>query len=407
MLDQPVELVEWLRTIQQSQPLADSLLRKPAAEQQEQGYFHTLREICQQPLTWFSTADLVVAHRDQLAAALHGAKNIILTGSGSSEYIGECVRLPLQSDLNVPTSVIGGGVLVSQGTRSVPPGRPALMVSLARSGDSPESTGAVSLFLNSDNAIRHLVLTCNGEGKLATLPTSPRVSVLALDDRTNDRSLVMTSSFTNLVLAARALGYLNRMDDYAHLCRALSKIAERILLREFGKIAVVAQAGFRRVVFLGSGSRFGAARESALKMLESSAGRVATMSETYLGLRHGPMSFVHQDTLIVCFLSCDSSLRGFECDLLAELDQKGLGVSKVVVGERIPSEILRKGDLAIECPGLAEVGDSNAPVIDVLVSQVLAFFRCRLEGLHPDAPSNGVINRVVQTFQMHFPATAP
>jgi len=407
MLDKRVELTEWLHTIQQSQPLADALLRKSAAEQQEQGYFHTLREICQQPLTWFSTADLVVAHCDRLAVSLHGVGNIILTGSGSSEYIGECVRLPLQSDLNVPTSVIGGGVLVTQGTRAVPPGRPALMVSLARSGDSPESTGAVSLFLDSDSDIRHLILTCNGKGKLATLPTSPRLTVLTLDDSTNDRSLVMTSSFSNLVLAARSLGYLDRIDDYAHLCRALSKIAQRILLEQFGNIAAIAQSAFRRVVFLGSGSRFGAARESALKMLESSAGRVATMSETYLGLRHGPMSFVHQNTLIVCFLSCDSSLRGFECDLLVELEQKGLGMTKIVVGERIPPEILGEGDLAIECPGLAEAGDQNAPVIDVLVSQLLAFFRSRHEGLHPDAPSNGVINRVVQTFQMHFPTTAP
>jgi len=407
MLDKPVELIEWLHRIQQSQPLADALLREPAQEQLKQGYFHTLREICQQPLTWFSTADLVVAHRDQLAASLHGIKNIILTGSGSSEYIGECVRLTLQSDLNVPASVVGGGVLVTEGTRAVQPGRPALMVSLARSGDSPESTGAVSLFLNSDRNIQHLILTCNGRGKLATLPPSPRVTVLTLDDRTNDRSLVMTSSFTNLVLAARSLGYLNRTGDYTSLCRALSKIAGRILLEEFGRIAAVAQSEFRRVVFLGSGSRFGAARESALKMLESSAGRVATMSETYLGLRHGPMSFVHQDTLIVCFLSCDSALRGFECDLLAELEQKGLGMAKIVVGEQVPPEILRDGDLAIECPGLSDVGDQNAPVIDVLVSQLLAFFRCRHEGLHPDAPSNGVINRVVQTFQMHFPATAP
>ncbi len=407
MLDKPVELIEWLRTIQQSQPLADALLRKPSAEQEEQGYFHTLREICQQPLTWFSTADLVVHHRDQLAASLYGAKNIILTGSGSSEYIGECVRLPLQSDLNVPTTVIGGGVLVTQGSRAVPPGRPVLMVSLARSGDSPESTGAVSLFLEPDSYIQHLVLTCNGKGKLATLPVSPRLRILTLDDSTNDRSLVMTSSFTNLVLAARSLGYLDRVDEYTRLCRTLSKIAGRILLEQFGNIAAVAQSEFRRVVFLGSGSRFGAAREGALKMLESSAGRVATMSETYLGIRHGPMSFVHRDTLTVCFLSCDSSLRGFECDLLAELEQKGLGMAKIVVGERIPPEVLREGDLAIECPGLAGVGDQNAPVIDVLVSQLLAFFRCRHEGLHPDAPSNGVINRVVQTFQMHFPATAP
>jgi tagatose-6-phosphate ketose/aldose isomerase len=164
----------------------------------------------------------------------------------------------------------------------------------------------------------------------------------------------------------------------------------------------VAESPFRRAVFLADPNRFGAAREGALKMLEATSGRVATMSETYLGFRHGPMSFAHDDALIVCFLSSDPSLRAFECDLLQELDRKELGMAKLVIGEGIPAEVLRKGDTAIECPGLCAVGDHSATVIDVLVSQLLAFFRSQHEGLHPDAPSDGVINRVVQSFQMHF-----
>jgi tagatose-6-phosphate ketose/aldose isomerase len=213
----------------------------------------------------------------------------------------------------------------------------------------------------------------------------------------------MTSSFTNLVLAARSLGYLDRPESFREMVKKLGEIASTILLNDFGKIAAVAAAPFRRAVFLADSTRFGAARESALKMLEASAGRIATMSETYLGFRHGPMSFAHSDALIVCFLSSDPSLRGFESDLLRELDQKGLGMAKLIVGDQIPPDILRDGDVAVECPGLAQVGDQNAPIIDVLVSQILAFFRSQHEGLHPDTPSDGVINRVVQNFQMHFP----
>jgi tagatose-6-phosphate ketose/aldose isomerase len=81
-------------------------------------------------------------------------------------------------------------------------------------------------------------------------------------------------------------------------------------------------------------------------------------------------------------------------------------MAKLVVGEQIPADVLREGDVSVECPGLMQVGDQNAPVIDVLVSQLLAFFRSQYEGLHPDAPSDGVINRVVQKFQMHFPGTS-
>ena len=139
-------------------------------------------------------------------------------------------------------------------------------------------------------------------------------------------------------------------------------------------------------------------------MLEMTAGRVMTMSETYLGLRHGPMSYVHDDTLVVCFLSSDPTLRAYESDLLREIDQKELGLSKMIVGEGVPSDLAREGDVVLECGGLEQVGDENFPVIDVIAGQLLAFFRCLEEGLRPDSPSeDGVISRVVQTFALHLP----
>jgi tagatose-6-phosphate ketose/aldose isomerase len=115
------------------------------------------------------------------------------------------------------------------------------------------------------------------------------------------------------------------------------------------------------------------------------------------------MSFVHSDTLIVCFLSSEPTARAYELDLIRELDQKGLGMMKVIVGDDVPAGLLRKRDIMIECPGLAETGDDAVPVIDAVVGQLLAFFRCLEEGLRPDSPSeSGVINRVVQSFTLHF-----
>ncbi len=181
-------------------------------------------------------------------------------------------------------------------------------------------------------------------------------------------------------------------------------MASALIHEHLGKLAGVAKAPFKRAVFLGSGSRFGAAREAALKMLEMTAGRVTTMCETYLGLRHGPMSYVHGDTLVVCFLSSDPTLRAYEADLVRELDQKELGLLKVLVGEGVPGDLVRENDVALECPGLEQLGDENFAAIDVIAGQLLAFFRCREEGLRPDSPSeDGVISRVVQTFALHLP----
>ena len=139
-------------------------------------------------------------------------------------------------------------------------------------------------------------------------------------------------------------------------------------------------------------------------MLEMTAGRVTTLCETYLGLRHGPMSYVHKDTLVVCFLSSDPTIRAYEADLLRELDQKELGLLKVIVGEDVPKELVQANDVVVECRGLRELGDQNAPIIDVVVGQLLGFFRCLDEGLRPDSPSeDGIINRVVQSFTLHQP----
>ena len=404
----PNALADWEHEICQRQPEAAKLLKSSAEEQHRRGYFHTLREILQQPGSWIRTAQQVSELTTELREFLEGARLVVLTGSGSSEYAGDCVRLPLQKQLGVNTLAIAGGAFLILPANPLPPERPGLVISLARSGDSPESVGALSLLLENEPELHHLVITCNATGKLSTtFRSNSRVLVVALDDATNDRSLVMTSSFTNLVIAAQSLGFLNVPKLYQEKCRQLSTIASRLIETHLGAIATAARSNFKRIVFLGTGAKFGAAREAALKMLEMTAGKVTAMPETYLGLRHGPMSFVHADTLIVCFMSSEATARAYECDLIRELDQKNLGMMKLVIGDNIPSDLLRKRDIMIECPGLSEAGDDASPVIDVVVGQLLAFFRCMEEGLRPDSPSDsGVISRVVQSFTLHLPSAS-
>ncbi|HEX4488807.1 MAG TPA: hypothetical protein VH088_21200 [Terriglobales bacterium] len=396
---------EWLRVLSQRQPKAAEFLAKSSEEQTRLGYFHTLREICQQPSTWLQTDALMRESVGKLRPVLSGITSLALTGSGSSEYAGDCVRLPLRNELGVATEAIGAGVLLSYGGKALPPGKPGLMVSFARSGDSPESVGALAWMLQTQPDLRHLVLTCNAAGSLAkNYRNDPRVTVITLDDVTNDKSLVMTSSFTNLVLSGRFLGFMDRPQRYNEICNQLSETATALIQNYFGTFSQVAAKPFTRVVYLASGARFAGTREASLKMLEMTAGRVPSVCETYLGLRHGPMSYIHSDTLVVAYLSSNPNLRAYEIDLLRESDQKNLGLLKLIVGENIPKEVLRDQDVAIECEGLAKLGDENCPVIDVLAGQLLAFFRCLEAGLRPDSPSEGgVINRVVQKFALHLP----
>ncbi len=351
----------------------------PESEQRERGYHHTLREILQQPATWLETADLV----GRSAVSLAGEGPVLLTGSGSSHYIGESLEPVLARSLGRPVRAVPAGTLLTDGESYVFEGPPGTLVSFARSGDSPESCGVVDWFFERAPDWRQVLVTCNREGGLATRYAGRRTaSLVLLPDRTNDRSLVMTSSFTNLWLAGRILG--GSIPDVASLARR----AESLFESDVSSIYEAGASAFENAVYLGSGARYGAAREAALKMLEMTDGEVPTFAESFLGLRHGPMCALRETSLLVGFLSSEEPHRSYERDLLKELADKGVRPRTLLVG--------REGDVAFD------LEDDDATALDVVVGQLLGLFRSLALGLRPDAPSaTGVISRVVRGFDIH------
>ena len=404
---QTASVDDWLRVLASAGGEVGALLAAPADEQSRRGYVHTLREIAQQPYTWIETARTLAPRASELRAALdHVASDrpglLVLSGSGSSLYAGECLAPGLQGALGIPVQAVASGELLTHPHGHLPRTGPSLVVSFARSGNSPESV-AVLDGLRAQPDCRHLLITCNRQGRLAARGTGdPRVTSVVLDDKTCDRSLVMTSSFTNMVLAGRLLALTADPADYQDRALRLAGLAAQVLLRHGDGLAAAARSDFRSAVYLGSGGRYGSAREAALKMLEMTAGRVMTFAETYLGLRHGPMAALDGRALVVCFLSRDEVARAYEADLVRELKRKGLGARTVLVGADVPADLVAPGDLAVDASGLGSVADDDAPVLDVLVGQLLALFRCLAAGLRPDSPSDeGVISRVVESFAIH------
>ena len=386
-----------------------SLLAPSWSEQVDRGYGHTLSEIGQQPITWMETATRVVGRLPLIQALLEDAGAgtsqgaLVLTGSGSSLYAGECLALPLQQALGLSVSAVAAGQLLTHLGASLPPNGPFAVVSFARSGNSPESRAVVDSLLAEPRAC-HLVITCNGQGTLATeYGAHPRVRTVVLDEKTNDQSLVMTSSFTNMVLAGSLLGSAGDPVAYSKRARSLARGAAHVLQSSASALARIARTDFSSAVYLGSGCRLGAAHESSLKMLEMNDGRVWTLPESYLGLRHGPMSALRGDSLVVAFLSSDPLVRAYEADLIRELDRKKLGARRVVVGASVPRELCPgPDDVVVDVAPAGVTADEDLVLIDVVVGQLLAFFRCLHEGLRPDSPStDGVISRVVSRFEIH------
>jgi tagatose-6-phosphate ketose/aldose isomerase len=159
--------------------------------------------------------------------------------------------------------------------------------------------------------------------------------------------------------------------------------------------SVIAQQQFSKACFVGSGVLHAVARESALKLLELTAGKICAMSESTLGLRHGPMSALDQDTLFVSFLSGDLRRRKYEIDLIDEIRSKKLVKLQVVVALDSIKELEGMADhvISLDAPHLGD--DYRAPV-DVILAQWLGLFGSLQLGLQPDCPSpNGAISRVV------------
>lgn len=386
-------------------PALGDLLAIPFEEQLNRGYGHTLREIAQQPSLWVDIAAGLEPRRSDLERFLRGDTGAalpyaaLLTGSGSSGYVGECLAPGLQLRLGIPVRAVASGAILLQPEAYLPPG-PALMVSFARSGGSPESCAALELALERAPACRHLVVTCNPEGALATrYRQNAAVTTLVLDERSCDRSLVMTSSFTSMVLAGLALGMLDRWSEYRQMAPRLADLGRYVLLHHTQSLAELARSSFRSAVFLGSGARYGTALEASLMLREMTDGRVAALAETFLGLRHGPMSAVHDDTLVVCHLASDETVLAYELDLVRELARKRPGAQKVLVGDVETAGI---GGRVLELPGLEAVGDEGGAIVEVLAVQILSFFRSLAEGLRPDSPSpDATLTRVVGSFPLH------
>jgi tagatose-6-phosphate ketose/aldose isomerase len=151
----------------------------------------------------------------------------VLTGSGSSLYVGECLVVPVQRALRLPVSAVTSGELLTHQDAYLAATRRGVVVSFARSGDSPESSAVVDEVLAARPAWHHLIITCNGAGRLARYGGRDGVRALVLDDRTCDRSLVMTSSFTNMAVAGSVLRfrlgrrYRTRIEQLAGVARGL------------------------------------------------------------------------------------------------------------------------------------------------------------------------------------------
>jgi tagatose-6-phosphate ketose/aldose isomerase len=383
----------------------------PIPEQKARGLFFTAREIAQQPETWGKTLQIFKQNQERICSflesiglqkPLESRPVVMLVGAGTSDYIGHALTLLLRQRWGCEVSACASTELLPNLDEYVVPERRYLWISFSRSGDSPEAVAVVEQAIKSYPGIAHLVITCNAQARLiAVCKEAEHACAIVLDDAVNDRSLAMTSSFTNMVLMGQCLAHAWSIEEYSEILERLVRAGHEFMPQAEEEAERLSLLGLSRACMVGTGSLASVAKESALKVLEMTAGQMSTMSETILGLRHGPMAALDPKTLFLCFVSGEERRANYAADLLREVGEKKISAERIAIGPSSAREKIApccESYLAID-DGLA---DAYRPVVDVIFGQLVGFYSSVARSLKPDSPSpGGVINRVVEKFKIY------
>jgi len=352
----------------------------------------TILEIGQQPDAWREVAGRADAQAAGFLREIAGRPDlrVILAGAGSSAFAGEIAAPALRRHLDRRVEAIATTSIVASPLDYLERNTPTLVVSFGRSGNSPESLATTALADELVDDVWHLIFTCDRDGELGRAHSGRANSlVVYMPERTNDSGFAMTSSLTSMLLSClMMLGPAERED-----AEALARAAEHVVGLQ-PDIRALAQTKKQRFVYLGSGPLEGLARESALKLLELTAGEVVTYFDSPLGFRHGPKSVLDGDTLVVVYVSTDPYTRRYDLDIIAEIrGQLGEDAVTVISTEPIPAEL----GPAVVIPGLEGIDDALVALVYLVYAQYLALFTSLECAKTPDNPfPSGEVSRVVQ-----------
>lgn len=363
------------------------------------GDVHTRQEIWSQPALWEQVYHLI--HDQKAAISLFlmpllqkDNLHVVLTGAGTSGYIGDAARGILQETWRRPVVAVSTTDIVTRPEAVFVSNVPTLLISFARSGNSPESVETVRLADACSEEVHHLIITCNADGNLARMaPEAPgRSYCIVLPEATNDKSLAMTSSFTCMLLSVLLVGNLAELEQDLSRIRRVAEQGNLILANQFLLENLVLR-GFERVVFLGSGEMLGIARECHLKLLELTDGKQVCMSDSFLGFRHGPRAFVNENTLMVYLFSRNPHILRYERDLAGDIARDPRSIRSLHIGGVEEVALPHTGSIAFDI----DPENQYQMVAVTLVGQLLGYYSAIHAGINPDSPSaSGAISRVVQ-----------
>ena len=361
----------------------------------------TISEIYRQTKVWKSIYEKIKMRKEDINNFINKFdKNtrIIFTGAGSSGFIGDSLAPTIRKEFGFKSvDSIHSTEIVASPDKFLIKDVKTVLVSFGRSGDSPESIGAIDIANKLVENLYHIIITCNPVGKLSSCKDDKTLNLVL--EEIEDKGFAMTSSVTGMMLAGYSIFAMEK--DLTDTIEKLSSYAASIITEKYNIISNLYKTDINRLVVLGSGNLFGAAKESTLKSIELTAGKLTCWYDTPTGFRHGPKSLLNESTLILYFVSNNEYTRKYDIDMLKELSQS-VKHKLVVVSDKYDEEVKKYAYIYFYNSLDEMLNEAFTPYYSILMAQIFALFASIKLGLTPDNPfPNGEVNRVVKGVVIH------
>ena len=378
---------------------------------EEKKSFNTAKEILQQPKLWKETLEIFRNSEKPLKEYFKkigfGKEfDVVFTGAGTSEYVGNILEPLLNKNETSEFKSIATTDILNNPLNYMKKNKKTLVVSFARSGDSPESAGVIDIADKIIDEVYHLFITCNKEGALAKRAEgNKKIFLLLMPEESNDKGFAMINSFSCMLLA----GILSFSKDNSEVIDEMGEIisiAEKELNEKYPEIKKLAEEDHKRIVVLGSGILKGLAEELSLKIMELSAGKVVSVSNTTLGFRHGPKAIVNEETIVFELVNQDEYAMKYDEGLLEEMSEDK-SADKLIAYNISNSNSIEGSTYKVIKPDETDRGkirnkELASLFIYLIYGQTYAFFKSQYLGNTTDNPfPSGEVNRVVKKFKIH------
>ncbi len=366
---------------------------------------NTAKEIHQQPEMWKKVAKQLLQRKKEVTAFMNQVLkeenlSVIFTGAGSSAFVGEVMERIVIGECDLECRTIHTTDIISS-PKTTLKDKPTLLVSYARSGESPESVASIQFAKKKIKNLYNLIFVCDGESSLAKFGNQmEKTLVVALPKETCDQGFAMTSSVSSMAFATWIAFHYQELETYVQRVIQFSDEAEKLIIQFSNKAEKIAQRDFRRLIWLGSGPLQGLARESAVKSMELSNGYIHASFDGAAAFRHGPKTVINEESITIHLITNDNYTKKYDIDLNNEINSEKNQNLTITVAEKGIKEKVIQSDYYIEYPengGLSQETQMGSYIYGLIFAQIFSMFKSIQLGYATDNPCpKGDVNRVVK-----------